>query len=161
MPFDYINLTDNTSDNHSGIVNVNKFGDSVEMPANTTREGGDIVSSSGNFVDRFDDYGLRRRTYEVGAWNMSTTSNTKVNHGLGTAGKFKKIRSAELMINNDSQSEIFDSGSTVGVSGLNDVSISGINNSQVILRRRDGGFFDSSSFSSTAVNRGHVTLWYV
>ncbi len=160
MPFKYINDSFGAS-NHDGTASVNKFGDRTEISADVSLYGGDIVASSGDFIDRFDDYGLRRRTYEVGSWNMSTTSNAKVNHGLGTAGKFKKIRSAELIINNDSESAFFDAGSTVGVSGLNDVSISGINNSQVILRRRDWGFFDSADFASTAVNRGHVTLWYV
>ena len=159
MPIHKINPNEEYN-NYDGILNVNRHGDTARLAAHEQSPFIDHTAEiSGTYSIRFDDYGLRRKTYEIGPWDMTSKGHTAVSHGLGEE-KWKDVCSTELILKNDADDKLYSGGNSVGVSGLNDVSVSGIDSSRAILTRRDGGFFDSSSFNSTFVSRGKLTLWY-
>ncbi len=159
MPIHKINPNEEYN-NYDGILNVNRYGDTERLAAHEQSPSIDHTAEiSGTYSIRFDDYGLRRKTYEIGPWDMTSKGHTAVSHGLGEA-KWKDVCSTELILKNDEDDKLYSGGNSVGVSGLNDVSVSGIDSSRAILTRRDGGFFDNSSFNSTFVSRGKLTLWY-
>lgn len=147
--------------NYDGVLSADKYGQTANLAAHEQSPVIDHTAEvSGTYSIRFDDYGLRRKTYEIGAWDMTSSSHAAVPHNLGEQ-KWKSICSSELILRNDTGDKLYGGGYSVGVSGLNDASVSGINSSRAVLTRRDGGFFDTSSFNSTALSRGKLTLWYV
>ena len=146
--------------NYDGILNVNKHGETKNLDAHPQSPYIDHTAEiSGNYSFRFDDYGLRRKTFSIGAWSMGSVSYKRVFHDFGPH-QWTKTRSSEIMIRNDANSVYHEGGHSPGVSGLNDVTVSGITATQVVLTRRDGGYFDSSSFDSSSVSRGYLTIWY-
>lgn len=101
------------------------------------------------------------KTYELGDWNMDTSTTLEVNHGLSST-EWKTIRNPSAIIRNDSDSlylpiNSFDdiAGGTVN-GGVTDFGAGTIR-----LKRTTGGIFDSATYDSTSYNRGWLTIQYI
>lgn len=98
---------------------------------------------------------LHTKIIEIGDWNMDSTGDVSVAHGL----TFGNIRSIQVLIRNDANQQMYPidfnflSTADAGYYFVNDTNIS--------LTRTPGGTFDSTSFDSTSYNRGWVTITYV
>tara|TARA_Y100001973_G_C5208772_1_gene343696 strand:- start:11696 stop:12193 length:498 start_codon:yes stop_codon:yes gene_type:complete len=164
MPIKKIKTSDGYN-NSDGVVSVNKFGSTQRVDVNvlsTVSELNYATWSSGDYNSRFNDYGLRRTTVEIGDWNMDSTGFVKVNHGLDYSDTWKGTRSTAFTIRNDADTVYFgDNHSKSGTHMTNiDVAVSGITSKKVVLIRKASGSFDSADFDSTSYNRGWVTVWY-
>mgnify|MGYP003124179993 FL=1 len=164
MPIKKIKTSDGYN-NNDGVVSVNRLGDTQRINVDATPTITELdfaVRASGDYQARFDDYGLRRNTVEIGDWNMDSTGFVKVNHGLEYSDTWKGTRNTAFTIRNDADTVYF--GDNHSNSGTHmtavDVAVSGITNKKVVLIRKTGGSFDSSDFDSTSYNRGWVTVWY-
>lgn len=110
---------------------------------------------------------LKIKELLTGDWNMNSTTNITIPHGLSNQAKIVGILAVKIRQ---------DGGGSVGgvnlypidflhtsadpgylVEGFVD-SVAGAN---IGLRRRTGGFWDSASFAATSYNRGIVYLMYV
>lgn len=97
---------------------------------------------------------LKIKVLNIGDWNMDTTSNKIVAHGISD---YKKIRMISVIIRDDS-----DSGYTcspyLDPSDLlsHNFDVPGSLN----LFRANGSFYDSVNFDSTSYNRGFITIIY-
>jgi hypothetical protein len=120
-----------------------------------------VQFTSSQYTAKFDDYGLRRKTIEIGDWNMNTTASATVAHGL-SATVWKKTRHIEIVIRNDADTEYYtDSHDEATTSaGAGGVEVNKIDSTNVTLNRASPGAFDSTSFEDTSYNRGWVTIWY-
>jgi len=152
--------------NSDGIVSVNKLGDTQRIDVDATPTITELdyaVRASGALQTKFDDYGLRRTTVNIGDWNMDTTGSVKVDHGLEYSDTWKGTRDVGVVIRNDADTIYYnDTKTNTGAAEMTNVSIavSGITNKKVVLVRKTSGSFDSSDFDSTSYNRGWVTVWY-
>jgi len=112
---------------------------------------------------RFDDYGLRRKTIEIGTWDMDATASVTVAHSL-SATEWTKIRSVELMIRNDAglTATYYNDSTDTSANADGGIEVTSIDATNVTLNRADSGTFDSVSFNDTAdsYNRGWITVWY-
>jgi hypothetical protein len=118
--------------------------------------------SSSNYDSKFDDYGLRRKTIEIGDWDMDSSQTATVAHGL-SATDWLKIRSVEVMIRNDSGgTDTYYTDSTDTSANADDgIEIEKIDATNVTLKCAAAtSTFDNTSFNETSYNRGWVTIWY-
>lgn len=100
---------------------------------------------------------LNTKILEIGDWNMDTTQNVSVAHGIAD---FTKIRSVDVMIIDDTGGGAlwplsFFIGSGTGLNGYN------IDGTNITLYRLTSGQFDGVSFDLTPYNRGWITIHYV
>ena len=161
MPIKKIKTSDGYN-NNDGVVSVNKLGDTQRIDVNVTSTITELdfaVRASGDYQSRFDDYGLRRNTVEIGDWNMDTTGSVKVDHGLEYSDTWKGTRDVGIVIRNDADT-IYYNDTKTNTDALVPIAVSGITNKKVVLIRKTGGSFDSTDFDSTSYNRGWVTIWY-
>lgn len=99
------------------------------------------------------DYKIKTKVISIGTWNMDTTSNVSIAHGL-TLSKIVGIRA---LINNDSltvKSILSGSNVTGDLGGIISVDSTNVN-----LYRTTSGYYDSALYSG-AVNRGVVLIDY-
>jgi len=156
-------INGNNTNQGSSVVGLNRGGTS----ATTTTLDATInqvpvynVLESG-YITKFDDYGLRRKTIEMGDWNMDSTGFLNVTHGLNYSDTWKGTRHAEFTVRNDADDVYYVDGAFSSQAMLaDDIAVSGVTNTKVVIIRREGASFDSSNFDSTNYNRGWVTLWY-
>ena len=102
------------------------------------------------------------RTYEVGAWNMDTTTSVSIAHTL-SATEWLQIHTVSAMITNDNNSNLSVIGGSVGTGSIlvePDCYISKIDSTNITLTRSNGGSFDSSSYDDADINRGNIYLTY-
>lgn len=165
MPIEKIKTSDGYN-NSDGVVSVNRLGDTQRVDVNVTPTITELdfaVRASGTLQTKFDDYGLRRTTVNIGDWNMDTTGSVKVDHGLEYSDTWKGTRDLGIVIRNDADTIYYnDTKTNTGAAEMTNVSIavSGITNKKVVLVRKTSGSFDSSDFDSTSYNRGWITVWY-
>ena len=163
MPIKKIKTSDGYN-NKDGIVSVNRLGDiqRINVDATPTITELDFATrASGELQTKFDDYGLRRTTVEMGDWNMDSTGFIKVNHGLNYSDTWKGTRHVEFTIRNDADTTYYVDGAFSSQAMLaDDIAVSGVTSKKVVVIRREGASFDSSDFDSTSYNRGWVTVWY-
>jgi hypothetical protein len=143
--------------NDAIALKVSKSGDSMSGPLTSLStgefQGGIRTDSSGSF--------LLTKVIDIGDWNMDSTSIITVAHGLGSG--FVKIRSVEVIIRNDSNTNLYNLRSTFTNAGLSSNvtgAIENMDNANIALTRVTSGFFDSGDFDSTGYNRGWVTIVY-
>lgn len=101
---------------------------------------------------------LRTKIIEIGTWNMDTTTDITVTHGIVDE---QKIRGMYCMIRPDADPATFVSqlDTTDGVGGT----AGGIGNATattVKLFRTTGGTFDAANYNATSYNRGFLTIIY-
>lgn len=93
---------------------------------------------------------------EIGDWDMDTDISKDIVHGLDA----NKIRRLSVVIRNDNKTAFFHnewhSPNLIEV----DLSINRIFPTMLRFIRRDGGIFNSASFSTTPFNRGWITIEY-
>lgn len=163
MPIRKIKTSDGYN-NKDGIVSVNKHGDTQRIDVNVTPTITELdyaVRASGDYQTRYDDYGLRRKTVDMGDWNMDSTGFLKVSHGLDYSDTWKGTRNVEFTVRNDADTTYYVDGAFSSEAMLaDDIAVSGVTNKKVVMIRREGASFDSSDFDSTSYNRGWVTVWY-
>lgn len=90
---------------------------------------------------------------EIGPWNMDSTGETDVAHGLDAT----KIRSALIEIISDAgvtYSLTYDASASVNSAYRRDDA------TNITIVRGAGGFFDSTAFDDAVINRGWVTIFY-
>ena len=95
---------------------------------------------------------------EIGDWNMDTTTQVMVAHGL-TGTNWQLIRETSVIIRDDADSLYRPAQSSTVVSGAQAAWPDAIDSTNINLERLTGGFFDSILFSATSFNRGWVKLW--
>jgi len=140
---DPVTLTDGS------VVNVHKI---------TTIVFSSAASGSG-LVDFADiQRPIYKKVIPIGAWDMDANSFKLVTHGVDA---FKIISVRANILSDDGTGNFaldsFSAGSLLG--GYS--SFTRTTNTQVELLRYSTGFFDSPSFSSTAINRGYVVIEYL
>lgn len=96
---------------------------------------------------------------DIGDWNMDTTQNVNVAHGLGS--EFDKIRSVDAWVRNDLGTNleplsVFTDAADPNLLGGG---VLLINSTNVQLFRRTGGNFDNANFDATSYNRGWIIIW--
>jgi hypothetical protein len=145
-----------------------KIGDGVITPTNITviasanidiSTTGGILSittpSEDNF--RFNLYAFKE--INIGDWDMDTTANLNVNHGL-SATEYKTIRNIQVTIRDDNDDDYFDLSQDTGNAGIVNGGIAQWNNTTINLVRRTGGQFDGALFDATSFNRGWIRFQY-
>ena len=98
-----------------------------------------------------DENGYTTTTIDIGDWDMDTTVNVNVAHGL-SATEWKTIRSIDIMIRDDLDSSLtpldYDSG------------LYFVDSANFRLSRNTSATFNSVNYDSTSYNRGFVTFDY-
>ena len=97
---------------------------------------------------------LFTRVVAIEDWNMDTTATFSVAHGITD---FTKIRSVNVIIQNDTSSQFY----TPDFGGAVDLYLSGagIDATNISFERRAGGVFDNAAFAdNTSFTRGWITI---
>lgn len=103
---------------------------------------------------------LKRKIVAIGDWNMDSTATLTVAHGVSD---FTKIRSVEVYIRDDDNTNIYPIGTGFNLSNPVTVpqgAIQSISSSLVFLARLTSGLFDGTNFNSTSYNRGWIHIIY-
>ncbi|MEE9354206.1 MAG: hypothetical protein V3U75_01315 [Methylococcaceae bacterium] len=104
------------------------------------------------------DHMVRTKVINIGDWNMVSTANKLVAHGLTLAN----IRSVNVTVRNDADTVYNPVVSTYVAGGTEiDLWIAQITATNVSLNRRNGSTYDDVAFDSTSYNRGWVIIIYV
>jgi hypothetical protein len=100
---------------------------------------------------------IKCKVVDIGVWNMVTTANVAIAHGLTLAN----IVSANGVIIADSLAEHFPvSVFSSSIHVESDVGFLSIGATNISLVRKTGGFFDSANFDDAVMNRGYINIWY-
>jgi hypothetical protein len=113
-----------------------------------------IVEGDGGLRAGVGNQELLMNSIDIGDWNMDTTAQLFVNHGL----TLSKIDHISVLIKED--------GDGLRIPLDNQVVSAGSGYcwgtaTQIVLNRIAGGFFDSASYDATSFNRGRITIWYI
>jgi hypothetical protein len=101
---------------------------------------------------------LVKRVQEIGTWDMNATSQVLVSHTLPDN---TKVREVSVMIVNDLQNAVYPlnkSDNTTVADNAGQVRV--ISAASITLERATGGFFDSTTFDDTTINRGWIVFTY-
>jgi hypothetical protein len=102
---------------------------------------------------------LTYKIVNIGDWNMDSTVNVSVAHGLAN---FKNIRSVSVILRDDSDAIYYAFPAYSGLGGaIIQAGIGQIDSTNIVLSRQNASDFDSTSFNSTGFNRGFITIGYV
>lgn len=98
---------------------------------------------------------LRTKVIEIGDWNMDSTANVDVTHGVSK----DKIRSVSVLVRDDLGivNSPLPLPATSGSTNFNGFRVGA---TSVQLYRESAGIFDNANFDSTSYNRGWVTVVY-
>lgn len=129
-----VRVTSATTGN-AALIDVTETNTDLELAGNGT--GGVVVD------------GLQTKRLDLGSWNMDTTAQQVIAHGL-TLGDIRTMK-ATIVI--DGSTAIYDFSYSGGI---------GANTTNIFLDRTAAGLFDSGNFDSTTApaNRGWVTIQY-
>lgn len=121
--------------------------------------GQQIRKASGTDFDYEFVDSLKWKVIEIGTWNMTSGGKT-VNPGIAS---LKKIRVVKAIVRNDGDSnylplDYYDSFTDQIQGGIGALSPSF---NTISLSIKESGLFDDADFSSTAANRGWVTIGYI
>jgi hypothetical protein len=100
----------------------------------------------------------RTEIIELGDWNMDTTTNINIVHGL----EYEDIISAEVFIRNDANTikNSINTGASVTDTTPQGY-IGDIDSTNVNIARLTGGKFDHADYDSTSYNRGWLVITYI
>ena len=123
-----------------------------------------VQFTSNQYTTKFDDYGLRRKTIEIGVWDMPATASVTVAHGL-TNDLWKNVKNIEVVIRNDADTEYYTDSHDTATDADDGIEIEKIDDTNVTLKRAGNGSgtgtFDTANFDTDSnYNRGWVTIWY-
>lgn len=98
---------------------------------------------------------INRKIVEIGTWDMDTTTNVNVAHGVSGGSN---IRDISVVIQNDAETTFYKFPMCASYSQQGHLAWDG---TYVYLYRLLNGTFDSTTFNSTSINRGWVTISYL
>ncbi len=102
---------------------------------------------------------LQQKVIEIGDWDMTATAFVGVAHGLTPAD----IRSISVVIQADAGAPVH--MLPVGIADATDATMHAwvvrADNTNIVLFRLTGGFFNSTNYNDTSFNRGWVTIGHV
>lgn len=102
---------------------------------------------------------------QLGTWNMDSTAEITIAHGLSDITKVVGVSGSVIRDDEARAYSLFDY-----LTNLNGSDTGGntcaweIDATNIYIRRiaaGDGGFYDSTNFDSTAINRGYVKIEYI
>jgi hypothetical protein len=160
-----VNLTSTSTElNQLDGVSVggNTSGDIITTDATQTITN-KTLSGDSNAIDEVDSIkdqgavsadGLKVAIIEIGDWNMDSTGNITVAHGL----TYANIISYTVIVRNDIDNVRINldtpmNGSVAGWVWLNSTLFQ--------LYRTNAGWYDNTGYDSTSFNRGWITIWYM
>ena len=110
---------------------------------------------------RRDNFGYTKVVLEIGDWNMDSVANTQVMHGLFGV-EWQTISNVSVVIRTDDDVtySLLSEADTSISQGLPNGTVERWNNTNIYLKRRDTGGFDSVDYDSTSYNRGWITFEY-
>jgi hypothetical protein len=133
-------------------VTVTDDGDLTLITGNINVTAGNITSNG----IKTDNVMLKTKIIEIGDWNMDTTANKSVSHGL----TYANIRAVSVLVRSDTDNiRHMSPHPSAGLTDV-DLSINFIDSTTVVIARRVGGLFDNTNYDSTSYNRGWVTIIY-
>lgn len=94
---------------------------------------------------------IRTNAYDIGDWNMDTTTNINIAHGLGA--DWINVIQAQAMIIDDTEQNLtpLSAGGSVSILSTN-----------IRLARDNAGIFDNAAYDSTTITRrGRVFIHYL
>ena len=146
----------------SAIINVQRADSTIVKTTSTDTFSGHVKST--NYSDRdydakFDDYGLRRKTIEIGDWDMDSTASITVAHGLAS-DLWKNVRSMEVTVRNDDDDTYYTDSTDTSANADAGIEIEKIDATNITVKRAASGTFDSAAFDASGYNRGWLTIWY-
>ena len=100
---------------------------------------------------------VRRKIVDIGDWDMDGTAILSVAH---TIGDFKKIRSVQAFVRNDTDTQYYPLNTLNFYTGTAEGGVNYWDTSIVRLGRITGGDFDSADFNATSYNRGYSVIEY-
>lgn len=100
---------------------------------------------------------VNRKTVDIGAWDMDSTSSLNVAHGV-TATKILHI--AVAVFSDSGEYYPLDFGGVPNGAYFSPAGYFYADGTNVKLYRAGGGTFDQTTFDSTAATRGTITIWY-
>ena len=100
---------------------------------------------------------VRRKIVDIGDWDMDGTAILSVAH---TIGDFKKIRSVQAFVRNDTDTLYYPLNTLNFYTGTAEGGVNYWDTSIVRLGRITGGDFDSADFNATSYNRGYIVIEY-
>lgn len=152
----FFRLTKTGASGYEDKRRLNDTGDSAIAKYKTDQDLRTTDSASFASID-FGGGAMERVVLNIGAWDMDNDASVAVSHGLSDV---TKIRGASCIIQNDLETTVYPLGQMLASTSSDggSVGFSTISASQINLLRQTGGGFDSSSFSSTLINRGWVIL---
>lgn len=114
-----------------------------------------------DFITQYASFFRFTRTLEkiinIGSWDMTAAGIRDVAHGLSAS----KIRSWDVIILEDgSPTTYYKIDSDNNFSG-SPQGFTSLINTDVRISRLVGGFFDTTQFDDTSINRGYITIRYV
>lgn len=131
------------------VINSVVKGLSISGDDNTITEVNSIKDQGGVFFS-----GLKCKVLEIGNWNMDTTIEVLIPHGLD----YDDIISVTAFIKSDNDHY----GNMINGTNITGQDFGGIapGETNIVLQRANGGAFDNNGFDSTPYNRGYITIWY-
>ena len=154
-------ITANAVNQGSSVVGVNASGayDSAST-ISKTKSTLDSQYSSRDYSSKFDDYGLRRKTIEIGKWDMDDEASVTVAHSLSD-DLWKNVRAIDVVIRNDADDTYYTDSTDTSANADAGIEIEKIDATNVTVKRAAGGTFDATTFDTTgSYNRGWITIWY-
>lgn len=141
----------------SAVVGVNRPDGTVAKTTSSIP----VQFSPSDQSTKFDDYGLRRKTIDIGKWDMNTDASFTVAHGLSSTA-WKKVRGIEVVIRNDNDDTYYTDSTDTSDNADDGVEIEKIDATNVTLKRAaTASTFDNANFEDAPEdNRGWVTVWY-
>ncbi len=105
---------------------------------------------------------FKTKIIEIGDWNMDTTTDIAISHGISD---FTKIRTIMALIRPDSDAISPDArqmlaGTALGGGLGGRCIVNGSDPTKIRLERATGGFFDDNKYNMTSWNRGYITIEY-
>lgn len=102
-----------------------------------------------------DNATLKTKVIQIGTWDMSTTLLVDVTHGLSDISKVRDIR---VMVTDDVETTWYPLDRQAGT--ITEGGVRDIDSTTVTISRTAGGFYDSSNFDNSVINRGYITITY-
>jgi hypothetical protein len=144
------------------VAEINTACDGITATAseiNTACDG--ITATASEINTACDGMGVsipRIKLVEMGDWNMDSTTDLDVAHGL----TLSKIIGAYAIIRNDADTTRYFIGGYLDVGGSGwDATLYYVGTTYVRLKREVGGDFDGTNFDATSYNRGWIVISYI
>ena len=171
-----LNGANNTLSGNNTFSGTNTFSSTTTFTgaahfSNNIDIGGITITGSASFSDSifFDEITanngidpgaigkeLRMKIISIGAWNMDTLGTVPVDTGI----EANLVRMVSVMIQKDDLAYFNEAVPWRFGTAEPDVYWYNLYSTFILIKRRTGGIFDASGYSSEVNSRGYVTLWY-